>query len=197
MSKAEKTKAYIIEKSAPIFNMKGYAGTSLNDITEATGLTKGAIYGNFSDKNAIALAAYKYNGSLTRRRMEAAVDSKENAIDKLLAFTASYWSEHKRVFANGGCPILNTAIEADDNNPLMKRTVQVSIKWLAEFLANIIELGKKQNQVNKSIDAMEYAHLMLTLLEGGIMMAKVNDEPAHLRNALNRIDMIINKEIKK
>ncbi len=44
---------------------------------------------------------------------------------------------------------------------------------------------------------MEYAHIIITLLEGGVMMAKVNDEPAHLRNALKRAELIINKEIKK
>lgn len=45
--KSERTRQFIIEKVAPIFNRKGYAGTSLSDLTEATGLTKGAIYGNF------------------------------------------------------------------------------------------------------------------------------------------------------
>ena len=44
MGKAERTKIFIAEKTAPLFNQKGYAGTSLNDMTDATGLTKGAIY---------------------------------------------------------------------------------------------------------------------------------------------------------
>ena len=46
-TKAEKTKEYIIATSAPIFNKQGYAGTSMSDITKATGLTKGVLYGNF------------------------------------------------------------------------------------------------------------------------------------------------------
>ena len=41
MTKAEQTKAFIIERVAPIFNTKGYQGTSLADMTKATGLTKG------------------------------------------------------------------------------------------------------------------------------------------------------------
>ncbi|MCP2807331.1 TetR family transcriptional regulator, partial [Salmonella enterica subsp. enterica serovar Typhimurium] len=60
-SKAERTRQYIIDKAAPIFNKKGYAGTSLNDLIEATGLTKGAIYGNFENKDEIALEAFDYN----------------------------------------------------------------------------------------------------------------------------------------
>ncbi|HAE68223.1 MAG TPA: TetR/AcrR family transcriptional regulator, partial [Sphingobacterium sp.] len=54
MSKAEQTRQYIIEKTAPIFNKKGYFATSLSDITTATGLTKGSIYGNFKDKDDLA-----------------------------------------------------------------------------------------------------------------------------------------------
>ena len=57
MKKSEQTKAYIIEKAAPIFNKKGYAGTSLRDMTGATRLTKGSIYGNFANKDEAALAA--------------------------------------------------------------------------------------------------------------------------------------------
>ena len=57
-SKAQRTAQFIIEKAAPLFNTRGYAGTSMNDITRATGLTKGAIYGNFDNKEEIAIAAF-------------------------------------------------------------------------------------------------------------------------------------------
>ncbi|RZL99390.1 MAG: TetR/AcrR family transcriptional regulator, partial [Pedobacter sp.] len=62
-SKAERTRQLIIEQTAPIFNTKGYAGTSMNDLTAATGLTKGAIYGNFENKDEVAVAAFDYNFS--------------------------------------------------------------------------------------------------------------------------------------
>jgi AcrR family transcriptional regulator len=46
-NKGERTRSYIIERSAPLFNRQGYAGTSLKDIMEATGLEKGGIYNHF------------------------------------------------------------------------------------------------------------------------------------------------------
>ena len=54
MSKAEKTRQFNNESTAELFNKKGYAGTSLSDISEATGLTKGSIYGNFENKDDVA-----------------------------------------------------------------------------------------------------------------------------------------------
>ena len=47
LTKAEQTTQFIIEKVAPLFNQKGYAATSMSDITRVTGLTKGAIYGDY------------------------------------------------------------------------------------------------------------------------------------------------------
>ncbi|RKM92681.1 TetR/AcrR family transcriptional regulator, partial [Aquimarina sp. AD10] len=61
MIRSEKTRQLIIKKTASIFNKKGYTGTYLSDLTNATGLTKGSIYGNFKDKNEVALEAFRYN----------------------------------------------------------------------------------------------------------------------------------------
>ena len=197
MSKAEITKAYIIEKSAPIFNMKGFAGTSLNDITEATGLTKGAIYGNFEDKNEIALAVYNYNVGNMKKRMNEALNSKERAYDKLFAYTDYYRRTWEKVFERGGCPVLNTSVEADDNLPFLKKSVQNTIKGWVKSITDIIELGKEQNQIKKDINSAKYATTIITLIEGGIMMAKINNSHELLFHALDRIEMIIKTELKK
>ena len=69
-TKAERTTQYIIETVAPIFNKLGYVGTSMSDLTEATGLTKGALYGNFENKEALAMSAFEYNS----KRLLAAID---------------------------------------------------------------------------------------------------------------------------
>ena len=46
---------YILEKVAPLFNSRGYIGTSLSDLTEATQLSKGAIYGNFARPRRVSI----------------------------------------------------------------------------------------------------------------------------------------------
>lgn len=197
MSKAEKTKEFIIEKSAPIFNMKGYAGTSLSDIMEATGLTKGAIYGNFGNKDEVAIAVYKYNIGLLRSRLSEALKNKDSATDKLMALTNYYRINWKRIFEKGGCPLQNASIEADDNLHVLKKHVQESIKDWVKNLSFIIEKGKKEDEFKKSVDAAEYAYAILTVLEGGMMLGKIMQDQRLLFNALDRIESIINEEIKK
>ncbi len=61
MSKAERTRQFIIEQAAPIFNTKGIAGTAMSDIMSATKMAKGGLYGNFESKEDLANAIVDHN----------------------------------------------------------------------------------------------------------------------------------------
>jgi len=73
-AKAEKTRKFIIQKSAQVFNIKGYENTSFTDIREATKLTKRAIYGIFSDKNELAVAAFQHTISIVFNRISKCIN---------------------------------------------------------------------------------------------------------------------------
>src|SRR5215475_8922783 len=102
MSKAEKTRQFIIEKTAPIFNIKGYAGTSLSDMTDATGLTKGSIYGNFANKDEVALAAFDHNLSKIQQVLREEMSKETSARKKLLVYTKVYDNDYLISFPKGG-----------------------------------------------------------------------------------------------
>ena len=112
MSKAERTRQLIVEATAPLFNTKGFAGTSISDMTEATGLTKGSIYGNFANKDEVALAAFDYNMQKVDGIIRQEVAKQTTVRDQLLAYIKVYDNFLKLPFPIGGCPILNTIIEA-------------------------------------------------------------------------------------
>ncbi len=196
-SKAENTKRYIIERSAAIFNIKGYAGTSLTDIIEATGLTKGAIYGNFKNKDEVAIEVYRYNNLLIEKKLVEAMQGKKTATDKLIAFTEYYRHHWRSVFERGGCPILNAAVEADDNAPFLKKHVQTSVKGWTKGICSIIEQGQAAGTFKKNIPAQNYAYEILTILEGAIMLSKIMNNPQTLFTALDRIVKIVKSELEK
>ena len=80
MGKSEETRKYIIEKSAPIFNMYGYKGATMSQLTRAINMTKGAIYGNFIDKDEIALAAFDHNFAEVSKKIQEVVRSKKKRL---------------------------------------------------------------------------------------------------------------------
>src|ERR1700761_8902670 len=102
ISKAEKTRQFIIEKTAPIFNIKGYAGTSLSDMTEATGLTKGSIYGNFGNKDEVALAAFDYNLKKVESIIFGEMQHRKSSRDKLMTYVQIYNDFPNYPFPGGG-----------------------------------------------------------------------------------------------
>lgn len=197
MSKAEKTKQFIIERTASLFNTKGYMSTSLSDITEATGLTKGSIYGNFDNKDQVALEVYKYNSSLLSKSMARSLgDEFSTAIDKLNAFVNFYRKNWEAVFENGGCPLMNAATEADDTFPSLKKQVTQSFEgWIKKITAIIIE-GQKTGEIHADIDAHKYGSLFIMLVEGGILLSKTTENEKYLHLALDRILFMIDKELK-
>ena len=183
MRKSDQTREFIIEQTAPIFNKKGYVGTSLTDMTDATNLTKGSIYGNFENKDEVALAAFDYNLGKVNSIMSQEVSKHRTAKEKLLAYGKIYTQYPDYPFPAGGCPILNTAIEADDTHPELKRKVAAAINSWKKKIMDVLEMGIENNEFRKGINTERVALTMIALIEGALMISRATDKPAH-RNAI-------------
>lgn len=196
MIRSDKTRQFIIEKTASIFNKKGYVGTYLSDITNATGLTKGSIYGNFKDKNEVALEAFRYNYAFQSEGINDKIKREQRSADKLFAFLNHYKVEYKIIFENGGCAILNTAIDADDGNHILKDEVIKSIKNWITRIADILDDGIQKKELKK-VNTMEFATRMVALIEGSIMLSKTLNQSSILLKNIEYIEGEINSLIVK
>ncbi|AYQ33462.1 TetR/AcrR family transcriptional regulator [Runella sp. SP2] len=191
LSKAERTRQFIIEKTAPIFNEKGYAGTSINDLTQATGLTKGSIYGNFENKDEVALAVFDYNHTKVNDYIKEKLMATENSIERLLVYPAIYRNYLKIPFLRAGCPILNTATEADDTHPLLKEKVTNALSFWKVSVENQVKRGINRGEIKPDTDPTEIAVILISLIEGAFMQAKVTDSLTELKIAMNFLEKII------
>ncbi len=191
MTKAEKTRQFIIEKTAPVFNRKGYAGTSLSDITEATGLTKGSIYGNFTCKDDVALAVFDHNFGLVSSIIKSKMADKPNAVDKLKTYLTFYSEFMDLPALHGGCPVLNTATEADDTHEGLKQKAANAIEQWGKSIEKIIKDGQDKGQIKKRRDAREFSGAFIALIEGGIMMTKVTGKMDGLKAAMKQAKKMI------
>lgn len=179
MSKSEQTRAFIIEKTAPLFNTKGYAGTSLSDMTEATKLTKGSVYGNFANKDEVALAVFDYNLNRVNAIISREVARRSSAREKLLVYGEVYANAESYAFPVGGCPILNTAIESDDTHPELRKKVAAAITNWKKNIVRIIENGIAAKELAKGTDTEQTALTIISLIEGGIMISRVTGKMAY------------------
>jgi len=195
LSKSERTRRYIIETTAPIFNKKGYAGTSMSDLTQATGLTKGAIYGNFKNKDEVALEAFDYNLSKITVKLREWIKARTTAIEKLMVYPEYYRSNYKSDLFEGGCPLLNTAAEADDTHRALHNKVSKAFTLWHETVQHIIEKGIAFGQIKQEIDPEQYATIFVSMIEGGMLLTHTTRDPRFLFQALDRLETIIRTEL--
>ena len=176
-TKGEQTRKRIVEAAAPIFNQHGYEGSSMNALMQATGLQKGGIYRHFESKQELAAEAFDYTWDAVWRTRLFDVDEHAGPIEKLRLFIANFVERRSPVA--GGCPVMNTAIDADDGNPVLRtRVVKALRSWMAR-LATWVEEAKDENAARSDVDAKAVATLIIASLEGALMMSRVqrSDQP--------------------
>lgn len=190
-SKAERTRIFIVEKTAPLFNAKGFAGTSLSDLTEATGLTKGSIYGNFKNKDEVALAAFDYNFGKVTEYVKAKILATDYSIERLLVYPRVYRNFLRIPFLKPGCPILNTSTEADDTHAPLREKAAEALGFWKRSIENQIKRGIERHEIKKDTNPTQVAVVIMSLIEGAIMQAKVTRREGELHLAMDFLEGFI------
>jgi TetR/AcrR family transcriptional repressor of nem operon len=195
-TKAELTSQFILETVAPIFNKNGYAATSMSDITKATGLTKGAIYGNFKNKEYLAIAAFRFTVRNLLKQISEHLKLSDSPIQKLFLisdFYRNYYSFSKQI---GGCPILNIGVDANNQNTILLQKVKSVIEKIQNQVATIIENGIEAGEISSEINALQYAKRIDTMIQGAVFMTYTMEDEFYIKDTMNQIDQMIHNELK-
>lgn len=195
-TKAERTTKYIIETVAPIFNKHGYVGTSMSHLTEATGLTKGAIYGNFENKEALALAAFEYNRNIILQKVDDLFGIEGTALDKINTLINFYRQYDVFTLSMGGCPILNIGVDAQHNNDLLAAANKETIKEIEGKIALVLENGVNANEIKIPVPPLQFAKQLYTILQGAVAMGTMTRDRKYLMNTMAYLEQLVNQEIR-
>jgi AcrR family transcriptional regulator len=179
-TKGMQTRRRIVELAAPVFNRQGYVGASMRDLVDATGLEKGGIYNHFGSKEQLALEAYDYAMSLVTEGLARSQVGATDAIDRLQRMIRSFAKFARRPAIAGGCPIMNTAIEADDTHPELRDRARESMTLWHRLIGRIVKDGTAAGELVSGIDPYALASLITGSLEGGVMLSGLYDDPAHV-----------------
>lgn len=191
MKKSKKTKRFIIEQTAEIFNKQGYKGASLTDLTTATKLTKGSIYGNFKNKEEVAIAAFNYNYRQLIKQFAERLSAAATQKEKLMSYITTYQDIFDAIMHSGGCPILNNAVDTDDTNEIMAGLSKKAFADWHRNLVSIINTGKATGEFAGTLPAVTYADLMITTIEGALLLAKSTGERRYFDHAMAHLQQLI------
>lgn len=171
MTKAERTKQFILEKAAIIYNEKGLAGTGVDDILEATQLTKGCLYSHFENKEDLTLQVADYLLQKSFEGMEKVLSGPGTVKERVFAYLEIHKQPLKPLM-RGGCPMFNMAVEADDHLPVVRQKASEAMVRSQKLLRSILEEGIRKNEFKASLDAEAFSFKMLAATEGAAVMCR-------------------------
>jgi TetR/AcrR family transcriptional regulator, transcriptional repressor for nem operon len=196
VTKGQQTRRAIVAEAAPLFNQKGFAGTSLADLMRATGLQKGGIYRHFSGKEELAAEAFDYSWGKAVQERLAGVAEIPNGVERLKK-TIENFVELRIGLVPGGCPLMNTAVEADDGNARLRARAKKALQNWTARLTKITAEGIAKNQISRNVDARDLAQLIIGSLEGALLIARLQKSDAPLRNVRRHLDDYLEQSVRE
>ncbi|TJY40702.1 TetR/AcrR family transcriptional regulator [Cohnella pontilimi] len=197
MRKGQQTREYIIGKAARLFNRQGYRGSAISDIMEETGLRKGGIYNHFSSKDELAFEAFDYAVNVLKERYMKAIEGKESRVDQLISLFSIYNNIVEDPPLEGGCPLLNTAVDSDDTHPELKQKAQAAMNRWYDLVRMIIRSGIKKGEFRDDLDIEPVVTYLTATFEGGVMLSKLYGDSGYMQQTFRQMKAYILKELVK
>lgn len=196
MAKGEQTKQRILEQVVPLLNRRGFLSAPLSEIMQVTGMQKGGIYNHFKSKEDLMLQAFDYAMEQVTEQHTLALKGKESAVDRLIAMLSVFRSDDLDTPLPGGCPLMNCAIESDHAHPVLrKRVLEFTDRW-RNVLVRIIAKGISRGELRSEIHPDTVAMLIISTLEGAVMLNQLYQDPAHLQHAVDHLIAYVKKDLK-
>lgn len=197
MRNGTQTRENILRQAAALFNRQGFAGASMSDIMQATGLQKGGIYRHFESKEALALEAFDYAVGQMATRFTAALEGREHAIDRLEAIVGVFARLHDDPPVPGGCPMMNTAVQTDDaESPALRDRARTAMDGLRTLVRQTVRKGIARGEVRADVDGDELATLLISTLEGGVAISRLYGDGVHVRRAADAMRKYLDERVR-
>jgi TetR/AcrR family transcriptional repressor of nem operon len=188
-TKGQQTRQRILAAAAPLFNQKGFAGASMQEILDATGLEKGGLYRHFPTKQHLAEEALRYTMARSVRTRTEPLDPTQTAPDQLRTLIARFVTAPSTI--PGGCPLMNTAIDADDTNPNLRALARHAVEDWKTRLIQIIDRGIAAGHIRPETQPRQIANTIIATLEGALMLSRLEAATTPLEDARDTLDHVL------
>ena len=181
-AKGEATKNRIVETAQLLFHLQGFSNTSMDDIIRKSEVKKGNLYFYFKSKDALGYAVLdRCTEDFTQRCL--ILNSKPGrALQKIYDMLDQMEQGLREKRCRGGCLFGNFAIEMSDiHEGFRKRVEKVFDAWTLQ-LQEVLDFAKQEGEINRSVNTLALAQLLVAAMEGATMLAKTKKDPKAFRN---------------
>jgi TetR/AcrR family transcriptional regulator, transcriptional repressor for nem operon len=182
--KGEQTRERIVTAAARLIFERGVAGTSIEDVKEAAGVSSSQLYHYFADKQALIHAVIAHQGEAVIVAQEPLL-GKLDSLDALRAWRDQAVAIEKQLHCKGGCPIGALAGELAEVDPEARADIAQGFARWEEQIAQGIEAMHARGELPAEVDPDRLALALLAAHQGGLVLTQVRRDPAPIEAALD------------
>jgi AcrR family transcriptional regulator len=178
------TRARIVRAAAELIAERGAAGTSLDDVRAATGASKSQLYHYFGDKHGLVEAVVDYQCAtvLGLQAQALASVSSWKDLERWAEVMVAIVEEHG---ARGGCPIGTLAAALSDTDEGLRTSLNQAFSAWSDAIHGALVRLRENGLIAPTADLDALTTIMLSAIQGGLLLAKTSRESAQLRTALS------------
>ena len=182
----QRTRARLLQAAFEEMYRSGYRSADLDAILAAAGVTKGALYYHFDDKEALGYAVLdEVMASDLHRKWVQPLWNAKDPIDALVRIVQS--ESLKREDVRRGCPLLNLSQEMSGlDEGFRRRTAKLFRDW-HDAVAGALREGQKRGLVRNDIDANETATFLIATYEGYVVLTKNSQDARMMQSGQRRV----------
>ena len=186
-SKGEVTRQKLLKAARKLFLYKGYANTSVGDICQEAGVNRGNLYFHFPGKRELAIAVLETARDRELPFMRQAMGDEPDPLKRLELMLSGVARYNLERGCRGGCLFGNLAQETGDSEPpIAQAASKFFITW-EEMIAGLLEQARRQGSLKPSADIQSLARLVISAMEGALLIAKAGKDPSHLEQTVDAL----------
>ena len=187
-STSQTTKNALLDAASTVIRAQGLHATTVDDLCEAAGVSKGAFFHHFSSKEVLAVAAAEHWSAVTGALFEGAwYHDPVDPGDRVFAYLDFRASLIRGAPAEFTCLVGTMAQEAFDTSPPVREACAASIFGHAETLEADLAAALAASPSGSDVSAASLARHTQTVLQGAFVLSKAADDPAVAFEAIDHL----------
>lgn len=175
----------VLAKAIQVFWLKGYQGTSMQDLVNALGISRSSLYDTYTDKHTLFLKALERYRELASRQLQEILQRDATAIQTLRTLLEMVTSEMRRDRQHKGCFILNAGVEVAATDEAVGRVVCDNDRQMENIFREVVQKGKDSGEIRNQADARSLARFLLNAVKGMRVTARSTTDKSVFRDIID------------
>jgi TetR/AcrR family transcriptional repressor of nem operon len=182
-------KEKIVHESLKLFSLKGFLSTSIHDILEATGSSKGGFYNHFSSKEDLFFKVLDEARIIWRERNLSGLDDLKHPADKIVTLLNNYKDRYLKDADNfpGGCVFITLAAELNDQRPHLSKEIEKGFIGLKKMIKRILDQAVESGDLGKEVNTNNATEILFNGMMGASLSYGVNKSKTSLDKSIHSL----------